>query len=75
MSPSGLHQFLVQEQLMKDVDAKFAVDLIRRYEPSPSKDMGRMTLSGNFFFFPFRALRHITLAPIIAFLSKALLPL
>lgn len=46
MSPNGLRQFLEKEQSMKDVKAEFAVGLIRRFDPSPSKEMGRMTLAG-----------------------------
>lgn len=47
MSPGGLRQFLEKEQSMKDVNAEFAVGLIRRFDPSPSKEMGRMTLAGK----------------------------
>lgn len=47
MSPNGLRQFLEKEQSMKEVNAEFAVGLIRRFDPSPSKEMGRMTLAGN----------------------------
>ena len=47
MSPNGLRQFLEKEQSMKEADAEFAVNLIRRFDPSPSKDMGRMTLTGK----------------------------
>lgn len=47
MGPNDLHRFLVKEQSMKGADAKFAVDLIRQFEPSPSKEMGRMTPSGT----------------------------
>ena len=47
MSLKGLGQFLEVEQGVKTDDVeRLAVDLIRRYEPSPSKEMGRMTLSG-----------------------------
>ena len=46
ISPSGLQQFFSKEQSMKDVDANYAMDLIRKFEPSPLKDMGRMSLSG-----------------------------
>lgn len=46
MSPNGLRQFLEKEQSMKEVNAEFAVGLIRRFDPSPSKEMGRMTLAG-----------------------------
>ncbi|EFX76852.1 hypothetical protein DAPPUDRAFT_54889, partial [Daphnia pulex] len=46
MSPNGLRQFLEKEQSMKEVNAEFAVRLIRRFDPSPSKEMGRMTLAG-----------------------------
>lgn len=46
MSPNGLALFLTNEQSLADADARFAVGLIRQYEPSPSKEMGRMTLSG-----------------------------
>lgn len=47
MSPNGLHQFLKKEQQMKNASAELAIDLIRRFDPSPSKEMGRMTLAGN----------------------------
>ena len=47
MSPNGLRQFLEKEQSMKEVNAEFAVGLIRRFDSSPSKEMGRMTLAGN----------------------------
>lgn len=46
MSPNGLRQFLEKEQSLKEVNAEFAVGLIRRFDPSPSKEMGRMTLAG-----------------------------
>lgn len=49
MSPNGLRQFLEKEQSMKDVKAEFAVGLIRRFDPSPSKEMGRMILAGKLF--------------------------
>lgn len=46
MSPNGLRLFLEKEQSMKDVNAEMALGLIRRFDPSPSKEMGRMTLTG-----------------------------
>lgn len=52
MSPNGLRQFLEKEQSMKEVNAEFAVGLIRRFDPSPSKEMGRMTLAGIIELFP-----------------------
>lgn len=47
MSPNGLRQFLEKEQSMKDATAELAVCLIRQFDPSPSKEMGRMTFSGK----------------------------
>lgn len=47
MSTNGLRLFLEKDQSVREATSDFAADLIHRFEPSPNKKMGRMTLAGN----------------------------